>query len=144
MLQTENKSHLKDHLEQEGITHDDVINQEIEQEHKEAAQKNEIEKINEKFKNKNLYPIKVKLSIKMLDFIDISELNEKTIKYKDYVQEQQVFTKEHTKLTQDLIEEIKQKLQSNDLHVLSISNIGDPLCPKMPLMVAEIKRVNEN
>lgn len=144
MLQTENKSHLKDYLEQEGITHDDVINQEIEQEHKEAAQKNEIEKINEKFKNKNLYPIEVKLSIKMLDFIDISELNEKTIKYKDYVQEQQVFTKEHTKLTQDLIEEIKQKLQSNDLHVLSISNIGDLLCPKMPLMVAEIKRVNEN
>lgn len=39
MMNTANNTELKEYLEQEGISHDDVINSEIEQEHKEATKR---------------------------------------------------------------------------------------------------------
>lgn len=43
MMNTANNTELKEYLEQEGISHDDVINSEIEQEHKEKELRNGIE-----------------------------------------------------------------------------------------------------
>lgn len=84
----EQKTNLHEYCEQEGITHDDVINEEIEQEHKEKNGKFnrvEVEKssdscqklISDKYNNPNYFPMSVKFNLEAIKFIDMTEFNNK-------------------------------------------------------------------
>lgn len=129
---------LKEYLEQEGITHDDVINQEIEEEHAEAkeqknkninaevnfAPKDEKEKFTKKIKDKNFFPIETTLTIKLVDFIDISEFNSQSVKGGEYQDKLQKFLKEHKRFNNELSEKMIDILRKSGLFLTYLKEEG--------------------
>ncbi len=139
MMNTTNNTELKEYLEQEGISHDDVINSEIEQEHKEKELRNNIEikeaskeeqdAFEKDLKNKNLLPIEAVLTFKMIDFIDITSLNSQSIPFENYKKTKKDFVEKNKKLTIELINKIKSELTGTGMRVVSVASSGKEYNP---------------
>lgn len=134
MMNTANSTELKEYLKQEGISHDDVINSEIEQEHKEKelrknivikeVSKEEQKAFEEDLKNKNLLPIEAVLTFRMIDFIDITSLNSQSIPFENYEKIKKDFVEKNKKLTIELINKIKSELTETGMRVVSVAASG--------------------
>lgn len=117
---------LKEHLEQEGIVHDDVINEEIEKEHK-YLEKRKI--IGENLKNKNLLPLETTLTIKIVDFIDIRALNAKSISFQDYNKVKEEYINNHKRINKANIQRLINYIEGSGAYVLSLKEHNKNFCP---------------
>lgn len=117
---------LKEHLEQEGIVHDDVINEEIEKEHK-YLEKRKI--LGENLKNKNLLPLETTLTIKIVDFIDIRALNAKTINFQDYNKVKEEYINNHKRINKANIQRLIDYIEGSGAYVLSLKEHNKNFCP---------------
>lgn len=87
-MTNEQTTNSNEYTEKEALAQDDVINEEIEQEHKgcenkccqvlfeEASKKNK-KMMNEKITNPNYLPISVNFTLETIKFLDITEFNNK-------------------------------------------------------------------
>ena len=115
-------------------THDDVINQEIEQEHaekekrfnftRELASEDECKKFNENLENKNLKPLWFNFNISTVKFIDMTDFNKEKY-FPDEIEEKQdeYVCKICNDIEKPIRETLKKFFEDNDfsLHRLDIS-----------------------
>lgn len=117
-------------------TRDDILNEEIEAEHAEAERRNnttveyeiasdeESKMFEENMKNKNIYPIETVLTIKLVDFIDITEFNNQSISGGDYENKRSEFLKEHKRFVPEVKQELIDFLKSKGFVLTSIQEQG--------------------
>lgn len=110
--------------QQEGMTHDDVINNEIEQEH---ANKNnyfrvenapeEMEKIlDEKMDNKNYCPMSINFSFSTICFVDMKEFNSQQFTPLEIAEKRKEFiSKQLVSNIEKIVKEIRTKFTEQEL-----------------------------
>ena len=116
------------YCEKESILHDDVINSEIEQEHKEqkSAKKNinvkvefapedEREEFSKKLRDKNYFAIETKLTMKFVDFVDISEFNSQPVIGAKYEEKLFEFLEANKHFTPELSDKMTRILKDSGL-----------------------------
>lgn len=120
---------LKDCLEQESMTHDDVINNEIEQEH---ANKNnyfrvenaseEMQKIlDEKMDNKNYCPMSINFSLSTIWFVDMKEFNSQQFTPLEIDEKRKEFiSKQLVSNIEKIIKELRMKFTEQELYLYGI------------------------
>lgn len=124
----EKNTQFNEYLEQEGISKDDIINAEIEQEHKEAqerkkqtnleilfAPEDEQKEFDEKINNKNYFALETTLTIKFVDFVDISKFNSEPVIASEYQEKLNEFIKKHQKFNSNFSDKINSLFKTSGL-----------------------------
>lgn len=140
MLNENKTKEFNEYLEQEGISHDDIINEEIEQEHKEAQERNQeirIEKgsekvqqiIEEKMKDPKFFPMSAEFKLETITFVDMTEFNNRTY-HPDQVEEarkkyiQQKLADVVYKTTRELQAQVEEK----GFYATALDGRAEPFC----------------
>lgn len=126
---------LKDFLEQEGMTHDDVINQEIEQEHKnkinytrvEEASEEEKKMVDEKMDNKNYCPMSINFSLSTICFVDMKEFNSQQFTPLEIDEKRKEFiSKQVASNIEKFVKEFRMKFTEQELYLYEINTKTKP------------------
>ena len=120
---------LKEYLEQEGMTHDDVINNEIEQEHKNKTSYTRVEEaseemqkiLDEKMDNKNYYPMSINFSLSTICFVDMKGFNSQQFMPLEIDEKRKEFiSKQLVSNIEKIAKEIRMKFTEQELCLYEI------------------------
>lgn len=123
-------------------TKDDILNEEIEQEHKEAKERNknvnvevgfapkdEQEEFCKKINDKNFFAVETTLTVKLVDFIDITEFNSQPITGGEYQKKLYEFIRNHKRFNSELSNKFISLLKESGLFLTYLKESGQDFNP---------------